>query len=142
MHHFTPVTGLLGGTLIGLSVTIMMLFVGRITGISGIFGGVVVPQRGEVSWRVVFVLGLLSGGMLLRFFYPQAFPLPGDSSLFLVVVAGLLVGFGTRMGSGCTSGHGICGLARFSQRSFVSVLTFMVTGALAVYVLRHLLRSI
>lgn len=141
MNNFTPITGLLGGALIGLSVTMMMLFVGRITGISGIFGGLVVPQRGEVAWRVTFVAGLVSGGLILRVFYPQAFPVQLDSSMVLVVMAGLLVGFGTRMGSGCTSGHGICGLARFSQRSFVSVFTFIATGAVAVYLLRHILRG-
>ncbi len=139
MHNFTPLTGTIGGLMIGLSATFMMLFLGRITGISGIFGGLVVPRRGEVAWRVVFVAGLLSGGVILRFFYPQAFPASLDQSLWLVAAAGLLVGFGTRMGSGCTSGHGICGLARFSQRSLVSVLTFIFTGAVAVYVMQYMI---
>ncbi|TNE49011.1 MAG: YeeE/YedE family protein [Deltaproteobacteria bacterium] len=140
MNNFTPYAGAIGGLLIGLSVTFMMLFVGRITGISGIYGGVVVPRGGEIAWRVIFVLGLITGGVILKFAYPQAFPtINVHPSMIVVAVAGLLVGYGTRLGSGCTSGHGICGLARFSQRSFVSVLTFMFTGAVAVYVMRHVI---
>lgn len=140
MTNFTPYTGALGGLMIGLSVTMMMLFLGRITGISGIYGGVIVPRGGEILWRVTFVAGLLTGGVILKFAYPQAFPtVEVNSSLMVVAVAGLLVGYGTRLGSGCTSGHGICGLARFSTRSFVSVLTFMFTGVVAVYIMRHLM---
>ena len=139
MHNFTPITGTIGGLMIGLSATLMMLFLGRITGISGIFGGLVIPRKGEVAWRVAFVAGLLSGGVVLRFFYPQAFPVGLEQSFGLVAVAGVLVGFGTRMGSGCTSGHGICGLARFSQRSLASVLTFIFTGAVAVYIMQYVM---
>lgn len=141
MTNFTPIPALIGGALIGLSVAMMMLFVGRITGISGIFGGVVVPQREEFSWRATFVAGLLFGGVLLTQFYPQAFPASLSLPLGLTIVSGLLVGLGTRMGSGCTSGHGICGLARFSPRSLVAVPTFMLTAAITVYVMRHVVAS-
>lgn len=138
MNNFTPLTGAVGGLMIGLSATFMMLFLGRVTGISGIFGGLVVPRQGETAWRIVFVLGLLSGGAVLGLFYPQAFPKDFNQPLWIVGMAGLLVGFGTRLGSGCTSGHGICGLARFSQRSLASVITFIFTGAVAVYLMHKM----
>lgn len=134
MHNFSPLTGAIGGILIGISSTMMMLFVGRITGISGIFGGVVTPRAGEFTWRMVFLAGLLVGGGILLFAYPPAFPTALPRSMPILIVAGLLVGFGTRMGSGCTSGHGVCGLARFSPRSLVSVLTFLSVGMITVFV--------
>ncbi|MCB9639175.1 MAG: YeeE/YedE family protein [Myxococcales bacterium] len=131
--------GALGGTLIGLSVAIMMLFLGRITGISGIFGGAMMPSDGDRVWRVLFVLGLLVGGLSLWLYYPTAFPVVSLKAMAwpVVVVAGLFVGVGTRMGSGCTSGHGVCGLARLSVRSLVATITFIAAGALTVFLARH-----
>lgn len=135
MTNFTPISGAIGGALIGLSSVIMMLFLGRITGISGIFGGVIFPKAGEISWRVTFLVGLLVGGLLLLFVHPQAFPTGSlPRSLPSLLIAGVLVGFGTRMGSGCTSGHGVCGMARLSKRSFISVIVFLATGMLTVFI--------
>lgn len=133
--------GAIGGTMIGLSVAIMLLFLGRITGISGIFGGALIPTDGDRLWRAVFVLGLLVGGGSLWWLYPTAFPVDALKSMSwpVVVLAGLLVGVGTRMGSGCTSGHGICGLARFSVRSLVATVTFILAGAATVFLARHIL---
>ncbi|MCK6508866.1 YeeE/YedE family protein [Myxococcota bacterium] len=133
--------GAIGGTMIGLSVAIMLLFLGRITGISGIFGGALIPTDGDRLWRAVFVLGLLVGGVSLWWLYPTAFPVDALKSMSwpVVVLAGLLVGVGTRMGSGCTSGHGICGLARFSVRSLVATVTFILAGAATVFLARHVL---
>ncbi|MGH7962772.1 MAG: YeeE/YedE family protein, partial [Candidatus Binatia bacterium] len=107
MEHFTPVASLVGGVIIGLAAALLLLFNGRICGISGIFGGLLSAKRDETLWRFVFVAGLFAGGVLLRFVYPQAFNIEIDRSAAAIVLAGLLVGVGTRMGSGCTSGHGI-----------------------------------
>lgn len=129
----------LGGVLIGLASALLMLFNGRIAGISGIFRGVLVPQRGDLLWRGLFVLGLLAGGVVMFQLQPELFPTKFESSVPMTLGAGLLVGFGTRLGSGCTSGHGVCGLSRFSPRSLVSTLTFIATGAVVVFIMRHLL---
>jgi len=137
MTNFTPLSGALGGLLIGLSVTMMMLFLGRITGISGIFGGLLLPKEGDTSWRALFISGLVVGGVLLSFSYPKAMSPSLQPSMVLLVLSGILVGFGTRMGSGCTSGHGICGIARFSIRSLVATLSFLGTGMLTVYIMKH-----
>lgn len=131
MEHFTPVASLIGGTIIGLAAALLLLFNGRICGISGIFGGLLSAKRDDTLWRFLFVAGLLTGGMLLRFVYPQAFNIQIDHSATAIVLAGLLVGVGTRMGSGCTSGHGICGIGRLSPRSLVASLVFMACGAAA-----------
>lgn len=133
MHDFTPIPSLIGGILIGLSATMLLIFNGRIAGISGIFGGVLLPKAGDIGWRAFFLGGLLLGGLALRAFYPGAFPVEGAGSWPMVAVAGVLVGFGTRLGSGCTSGHGVCGLSRLSARSLVATLTFMATGVLTVF---------
>src|SRR3984957_16993119 len=137
---FTPLTSLAGGALIGASASALLLLDGRIAGISGIVGGLVVPQRGEVAWRALFVGGLLVGALLLACFAPGSFQAPG-SSWPVVAVGGLLVGIGTRLGSGCTSGHGVCGLSRFSMRSLVATCVFMLTAAITVYVVRIALRG-
>lgn len=139
MENFTPVASTLGGVLIGLSASLMLLLHGRITGISGIFGGMLERRPGDLAWRVVFVLGLVLGGVAFTVLAPSwvADEL-GRSSVF-VILAGLFVGFGTRLGSGCTSGHGICGLTRFSPRSLVAVLTFMTTGAITAYLVNHVI---
>lgn len=139
MENFTPVPAFAGGLLIGLSAVIMLLFNGRITGISGIMDGIVINSKPDDRvWRVCFLLGLVLGGFLFNLFMPDSF-IPRDGfSLALLITGGFIVGVGTRMGSGCTSGHGICGIARFSQRSILATVTFMLTGAITVYIIRHM----
>lgn len=126
LHPF--LMALLGGALIGLSASAMLLCVGRAAAVSGIVGGLLRPATGDVAWRVAFVAGLLSGGGVLLAVSPDVFNAPTGRPWAAVAVAGLLVGFGVRMGSGCTSGHGICGLSRRSRRSLLATLTFMATG--------------
>lgn len=137
MDHFTPLASALGGALIGLSATALLLFNGRVAGISGIFAGVLVPQ-GDAGWRWAFVTGLLVGGLVLSLVAPELFVVSYDRTLPMVIVAGLVVGIGTRAGSGCTSGHGVCGLSRVSPRSLVATLTFIATGAITVWLVRTL----
>ncbi|RJQ49256.1 MAG: YeeE/YedE family protein [Gammaproteobacteria bacterium] len=139
MEHFTPISATLGGLLIGLAAAGLLLFNGRIAGISGILGGLLDLPRGDVSWRGAFIAGLIAGGLLLLWFYPQALALPPDYSFATYAIAGLLVGYGTRLGSGCTSGHGVCGIARLSPRSLAAVATFMVSALVTVFVVRHVL---
>jgi len=139
MDHFTPLASLIGGMLIGLSASMLLLFNGKIAGISGIIAGTLSPAKNDTLWRIVFVAGLLVGGFLLRLLSPQTFVIGITRSWSALVVAGLLVGFGTRLGNGCTSGHGVCGLSRFSQRSLIATVTFIATGALTVYIINHLL---
>ena len=129
-EQFTPGTALAGGALIGLAASIMLLFTGRVAGISGIFGGLLTPKAGDIGWRAAFVGGLLVGGVLLALLAPQTIAATAARSLPATVAAGLLVGFGVRLGNGCTSGHGVCGLSRFSRRSLVATLSFMATGFL------------
>lgn len=137
MTSFTPVSALLGGALIGLSAGMLWLFAGRIAGISGIFGGIVPLRPHELSWRLAFLTGLPVGALAFyALFAPQSLPRIAGP-LPLLIVAGALVGIGTRLGGGCTSGHGVCGLARLSPRSLAAVLTFMATGAVTVFLLRH-----
>ena len=135
--NFTPVTALSGGLLIGAAAALLILFNGRIAGISGIVGGLLQrPKAGEAAWRIAFVGGLLLAPLV----YPLFSDLPAsriDAGWGMLAVAGLLVGFGTRYGSGCTSGHGVCGLSRWSLRSLVATSLFMLTGFLTVYALRH-----
>jgi uncharacterized protein len=134
----TWMIALAGGVLIGLSATLLLWLNGRVAGVSGILNGVVFPKPGDVSWRAMFLLGLIAAAGLYMALVPGA-PLPRtDYSRVGLVVAGLLVGFGTRMGNGCTSGHGVCGLGRFSMRSLAAVLTFMATAIATTYVVRHL----
>ncbi len=138
MHNLTPISASIGGILIGLSAAVMLLVDGKIAGISGILGGVLKPTKGDTSWRVCFLAGLLAGGLLLRLVLPSAFDFGIIRPYPLLVIAGLLVGFGTRLGSGCTSGHGVCGVSRLSPRSIVATGTFIFTGAVTVYLLNHL----
>ena len=133
MESFTPITSTLGGLLIGLASAILLVMNGRIAGISGIAGGVVRLQRGETLWRVLFVAGLLVGGMIASFVSPSAVVFDVDRSTLALAAAGLLVGIGTQMGNGCTSGHGVCGLSRFSRRSLVAVATFMAVAGVVVW---------
>ena len=139
MENFTPVSALVGGALIGLGVVVLMLANGRIAGISGIVGGVVQPDGPEWRWRAGFIVGLVGGAALamLAGFGPASIAVTG--SMPLLIGGGLLVGFGTRLGSGCTSGHGVCGLARLSPRSLAATGIFMATGAATVFVMRHVL---
>ena len=139
MEQFTPLPSLIGGMLIGVSASALLLFNGKIAGISGIVAGLLNPTKNDTLWRVVFIAGLLAGGLLLSGFSPQVFTIGISRSWVALVLAGVLVGFGTRVGNGCTSGHGVCGLSRFSPRSLIATITFIVTGAAAVYVINHLL---
>ncbi len=139
VEDFTPVSGLIGGLLIGLATALMMLFNGRIAGISGIVGGLLARNGSEVGWRAVFVVGLLLGAFIYMLATGGALPVRVEASLPVMVVAGLLVGFGTRLGSGCTSGHGISGIARLSKRSVVATLVFMGAGIVTVFLTGHVL---
>ncbi|HEX4842626.1 MAG TPA: YeeE/YedE family protein [Limnobacter sp.] len=126
-NAFTPLTALAGGGLIGLSAVMLVLLTGRVAGISGIVGGLLKPQNGELLWRAAFVVGLLLAPWLYAALYgPLQIESPRDP--WMLLLAGLLVGYGTRLGSGCTSGHGVCGLSRLSMRSLVAVLVFMGAG--------------
>ena len=138
MEHFTPIVSLIGGMLIGLSASLLLLFDGKIAGISGIVAGMLSPAKNDTLWRLVFVAGLLIGGLLLGFFSPQAFAIGITRSWGALALAGLLVGFGTRLGNGCTSGHGVCGISRVSPRSLIATMTFIATGALTVYIINRL----
>jgi uncharacterized protein len=129
---------LAGGVSIGLAATLLLWLNGRVAGVSGIVNGVIFPKREDTAWRVAFLLGLIAAGGLYMALVPGAALPRTDYSRAGLIVAGMLVGFGTRMGNGCTSGHGVCGLARLSLRSFVAVLTFMATAILTTFVLRHL----
>lgn len=129
---------LAGGVLIGLAATVLLLFTGRIAGVSGIANGVLLPRRGDVSWRVLFLVGLLAGAGAYLHLVPGAYAPREGFPVGLLLLAGVLVGFGARMGNGCTSGHGVCGLGRLSWRSLASVLTFMATAILTTGVIRHL----
>ena len=137
--HFTPWLSLGGGILLGLASAAFILVNGRILGISGILGGLLVPRLGDIGWRIAFLLGMAASPFVARLLLPVDYlEAPRIESGYLAIaVAGLLVGFGTRYGSGCTSGHGVCGLSRLSPRSLVSTLTFMGLGFLVVYVMRH-----
>lgn len=139
MENFTPVSGLIGGLLIGLSTVLLILFNGRIAGISGIVGGLLARKGSEIGWRAVFVVGLLFGAFVYMLATGGALPVNIQASLPVMVVAGLLVGFGTRLGSGCTSGHGVSGIARFSKRSIVATLVFFVTAIITVFLTHHVL---
>jgi len=137
-NHFTPWTSLIGGVLLGLSAALFILLNGRVLGISGIVGGLLAPRAGDTGWRVSFVLGLLAAPLAYALFATPVVPRI-DAGWGLLVLAGLLVGVGTRYGSGCTSGHGVCGLSRLSPRSLVATLSFMGAGFAVVYLVRHLL---
>lgn len=141
-NEFTPWSSLAGGLLIGLSASILVAALGRIAGISGIIGALLQrPSWKSVSnwgWRLAFIIGMVTAPLIWQLFAPlPAMQMPSNS--VLIIVAGLLVGFGTRLGSGCTSGHGVCGLSRLSLRSLAATLTFIATGAITVFVMRHVI---
>lgn len=136
-QHFTPWSALAGGMLIGLAAALLILFNGRIAGISGIVGGLLRPRQGDLGWRIAFLAGLVGTPLLWQLWLA----LPAvriDAGAPALVVAGLLVGVGVRYGAGCTSGHGVCGLSRWSPRSLAATCVFMAAGFLTVYLLRHL----
>ena len=141
MEHFTPVSALLGGALIGLAASLLLATVGRIAGISGIVAGTMAPSSDGRGWRVAFLAGLLGGAVLVRALAPEPIAVTMVAGVPAIVLAGLFVGFGTRLGNGCTSGHGVCGMARLSVRSIAATLTFMLTGGLTVFVVRHVLAN-
>ena len=139
-NEFTPWTSLAGGLLIGLSAALLIALLGRVAGISGITGALLqMPTWSDVKqwgWRLAFIAGMVAAPLVWQLFAPlPAMEMP--SNPIVIIVAGLLVGFGTRMGSGCTSGHGVCGLSRLSMRSLAATLTFIATGAITVFVMRH-----
>lgn len=136
----TWMVALVGGILIGLSATLLLWLNGRVAGVSGILGGILFPRPGEVSWRLLFLVGLVVAAGLYMALVPGAAVPRTDFPRAGLVAAGVLVGFGTRMGNGCTSGHGVCGLGRLSARSLAAVLTFMATATATTFVVRHLWR--
>lgn len=139
--HFTPWASLAGGVLLGTASALFILVNGRILGISGILGGLLTPRRGDAGWRIAFLLGMLAAPATLLLLAPAGFISPPriDAGYVAIVIAGLLVGYGTRLGSGCTSGHGVCGISRLSPRSLVATALFMAAGFAIVFVIRHLL---
>ena len=136
---FTPLSGLIGGALIGLAAVLLLIANGRIAGVSGIVGGLLARVPGDTGWRVAFVLGLWLGALVYWAVRAEPLRIELAPTVPIAIAAGLLVGFGTRLGSGCTSGHGVCGIARFSKRSTVATVIFMVAGILTVFVTRHVI---
>lgn len=134
--HFTPWSALYGGALIGLAATLLILLNGRIAGICGIVGSLLRPQRGDIGWRAAFLAGLVAAPLIWQLFATLP-DIEIDAGYGPLVIAGLLVGVGTRYGSGCTSGHGVCGISRLSPRSIVATLSFMFSGFVTVYLMRH-----
>jgi uncharacterized membrane protein YedE/YeeE len=135
---FTPLAGLLGGALIGLASALLLLADGKVAGISGILGRSFFPTAGDLGWRLAFLVGLPIGAWIATRATSDALGFAITSDVRLLLVGGFLVGIGTQLGNGCTSGHGVCGMARGSKRSFLATLTFMLTGALTVFAMRHL----
>ena len=139
MENFTPFSAMAGGALIGISVTLLLLFNGRIAGVSGIMNGVFFAPKNDRLWRLIFLSGLILGAFIFQLLVPD-FNVPRQNyPLLLLGLGGFLVGFGARMANGCISGHGICGLANLSIRSLLATLTFMLVGIMTVYIIRHLL---
>jgi uncharacterized membrane protein YedE/YeeE len=137
-NNFTPCSALAGGALIGISAALFILMNGRIAGITGIIGGLFRPVMHDVGWRIAFTIGLIIAPIVWLLF-AQLPEINIEANEGLLIVAGLIVGFGARYGSGCTSGHGVCGISRLSPRSIVATLAFMGSGFLTVFVMRHLL---
>lgn len=139
MEHFTPVSGLLGGAMIGLAASALLLLNGRIAGISGILGGSLEGSKDDRLWRIFFLIGLVVGPWLVTAVRGRPPEIVMQAPLLILVVAGVLVGFGTRLGKGCTSGHGVCGVARASTRSIVATVVFFLAAAITVFITRHVL---
>jgi uncharacterized membrane protein YedE/YeeE len=138
-ESFTPITAAIGGALIGLSATLLLATIGRICGVSGIVRTAVFERKTKTHWQWAFLVGLLAGAAVVFWITGAAFEPRTDFPLGWTLVAGVLVGFGTSLGGGCTSGHGICGTARFSRRSITATITFIATAMLVFFVLRHVL---
>ena len=140
-NHFTPWASLMGGLLLGVASAAFLLINGRILGISGILGGLLPPKVGDIGWRVAFLLGMLAAPTVFMALAPAGLASEPriDAGFWTVIAAGLLVGIGTRYASGCTSGHGVCGLSRLSPRSLVATLSFMGAGFFIVYIVRHII---
>ena len=136
IENFTPVSALIGGALIGIAATLLLALNGRIAGVSGVVGRLFDPLPGDVAWRVMFLAGLMLGAGAYGIFQPVSIQI--TNSILILVVGGLLVGYGTQLGNGCTSGHGVCGIARLSPRSIAATLVFMVSAAITVYIARHM----
>jgi len=136
---FSPGPAFLGGILLGIAAALYVILHGRILGISGIVSGLLSPKEGDINWRLSLVLGLLSAPLLASFFFDLHAITIIDADWIAIIVAGVLVGFGANYGSGCTSGHGVCGLSRLSPRSLVATVSFMSAGFLTVFVVRHVL---
>jgi uncharacterized protein len=136
MHHFTPLSGLIGGALIGLASALLMLSAGRLAGVSGIVGGLLTTSS-DRAWRLAFVAGLIAAALIGPLFGTPGAAQLSSSNLALYAAAGLLVGFGSRMANGCTSGHGVCGFARLSARSITATLVFMIAAIITVAIVRH-----
>ncbi|WP_375749847.1 YeeE/YedE family protein [Vibrio sp. HN007] len=139
MGFSIPWESLFGGVLLGISATILLLMNGKIAGISGILTGLLTPKSKDYSWRFLFFVGMIAGGMASMVFFGAHIPTEFAASPILIAISGLLVGIGTKLGNGCTSGHGICGIGRLSVRSFVATCTFMLVAAITVFVRLHLL---
>ncbi len=139
MANFTPISAAIGGALIGLAAVLLMLFNGRIAGVTGIADGLFNPRTDDRFWRVAFVVGLIAAPLAAAL-VGHAIPMPQMPANYVVIaVAGLLVGFGTRLGNGCTSGHGICGIARLSPRSITATMVFMIAAIIVVALMRHVI---
>ncbi|MCX8874133.1 YeeE/YedE family protein [Vibrio parahaemolyticus] len=138
MLNVIPWESLFGGILLGISATILLVVNGKIAGISGIMNGIMSPKKGDYSWRLLFAVGMIAGGLISVLMLGVAVPSTANLSLGMVIAAGLLVGIGTRLGNGCTSGHGICGMGRLSKRSIVATCVFMAVAGLTVFVRLHL----
>jgi uncharacterized protein len=139
MNDFTPIPALLGGALIGVASSLVLLTHGKVAGISGIYGGLFRRGTSDRLFRLAFIAGLVFAGVLVRAFFPAAFATTWSATLPVVLAAGLLVGFGTQLGNGCTSGHGVCGISRLSVRSLIATAAFMAAGTATVFVVRHLI---
>jgi uncharacterized membrane protein YedE/YeeE len=136
MSNFTPLASTMGGALLGLSASSLLVFNGRVAGVAGILRGALQPQKGDVAWRVLFLAGLLTGSGAFALLRPESFG-TSPRPLALVIAAGLFVGLGVRISNGCTTGHGICGLSRFSKRSLVATMTFMTAAAATTFICQH-----
>lgn len=139
MENFTPVSALIGGALIGVSASLLLWLNGRIAGISGIAGGLLRPSKGEIGWRALFLVGLVGGVAIYRLAGGELQAIEINPSISILLIGGLLVGLGTGIGGGCTSGHGVCGMARLSPRSIVATVVFLAVAAVTVYVVRHVI---
>ncbi|NIY81977.1 YeeE/YedE family protein [Vibrio hepatarius] len=139
MAFSIPWESLAGGILLGISATIMLLLNGKVAGISGIMTGLLTPKSKDFAWRLLFALGMVSGGVIGVLVFASEVPTVYSSSTLILALAGLLVGIGTRLGNGCTSGHGICGIGRLSKRSMVATFVFMFVAAVTVFVRLHLI---